>query len=268
MRTSFLRTVIFSAVVILIMWTGASIAMAEPVPPSPVTGTDWRGILSVIGVSLGGLGIFMSGAAKLLHAFAPLTKTTIDDRAAAKLDQVAEVVYAVRDHVLGLVKMASGPQQVQPEPVPAPVQLASVPPRSPQAGRALVAVLVLLALAIGVPVAAFIELNTGCASLKSDSKSVGATLIDCLTENNEGKIAAVETELKKLTRWSDRYAHAAATGAVIGGCALLHVVMSSPPEPTAAASVLPNEGEGRATFERFRREEAGGAQYRTAVGMR
>lgn len=264
MRT-ILRPAAFLAITILIMWTGASIAMADAIPQSPVTGTDWRGILSVIGVSLGGLGIFFSGAAKLLHAVAPLTKTTLDDRAAAKLDQVAEVVYAVRDHVLGLVKMASGPQQVQPDPVPAP-ELAVVPPRNTQAGRANVPVIILLAIGAGVALPAVT--SAGCGAGSPNAGGVVAAVIDCISADHAAEITTVETEIQKLTNWSDRYAKAAAAGAVIGGCALLHVVTSAPTPTRSAASVMPDEDDGRATFEMFRRDVAGGAQYRTATGLR
>lgn len=102
----------------------------------------------------------------------------------------------------------------------------------------------------------------GCGPARNFKTAV----IDCTLADNAAKIAIVEAELKKLTSWSERGSHAVAFGVVIGGCALLRLVDRETPK--TAASVLPSTDEGTRTFERFRREVAGGAQFLTADGPR
>lgn len=125
----------------------------------------------------------------------------------------------------------------------------------------LVVVVALVMLALGVMLPAVLA-TTGC----SHAGQIATAVIDCTAADNAAQIATVEAELQKLTGWSERYARATAAGVVIGGCALLHIVSMSP-APVAAASVLPEPNEGRATFERFRSEQAGGARFKTAVGL-
>lgn len=92
------------------------------------------------------------------------------------------------------------------------------------------------------------------------ASQIATAVIDCTKADHAG-IDLVEAELKQLVNWDGRYARAVAAGAVIGGCALLRLI-----NPAPVQSLLPDEG--AMTFERFRREQAGGASFQTRSGVR
>lgn len=96
-----------------------------------------------------------------------------------------------------------------------------------------------------------------------------AAVIECGTEN-QGSINSLIGEFKtllkgKLPDWSAIYAKAKNAGKAIGGCALATLVQNylgnrAAPPDTADSWTASN------TLERFRREEAGNATFRTAQG--
>lgn len=93
------------------------------------------------------------------------------------------------------------------------------------------------------------------------ASQIATAVIDCTKADHAAQIDLVEAELKQLVNWDGRYARAVAAGAVIGGCALLRLI-----NPAPVQSLLPDEG--AMTFERFRREQAGGASFQTRSRVR
>jgi hypothetical protein len=240
----------FVIIASLVMLTGVRAAFADATSPLlAASDPDIAKWITAIGVALAGIGLMFHGLSKLLSSIAPFTKTTLDDRWAVKFENLASSIDAIVSGVAKVFEIVSGPYAAQTPPKTSPE-----PPRNPQSGRVNLTMLALIAL---VAVSITTIETSGCATVQRGSEAI----ISCVQSADATKISAVETEIKKLTNWSDRYAHAAAYGAVIGGCALLDVAFTSP----SAASFLPDEG--RATFERFRREVAGGAQYQTSAGV-
>jgi hypothetical protein len=179
----------------------------------------------------------LSAASIVLHVVAPRTKTKIDD---ALRDDIDEVLAFIRG------RNATAPA------TPAAI-------RNTQAGKVDGRLLAIVGFCAFLAVFGISFIPLACTP--NQRTAVEHALIDCTTADHAAQIEMVEAALAKLTKWDDRYTTAAAYGAVIGGCALLHVVQNSP----ASASFMPDEG--RATFERFRGEVAGGANYKTAGGV-
>lgn len=122
--------------------------------------------------------------------------------------------------------------------------------------------LLALALAIGFSVP-----NAGCPG--PGPNPVVEAVIDC-TLQNQDQIASLIAEFKTLLSgqmpdWAVIYQRAKNAGKAIGGCALAQVVQdylgnrASPP-PQA------DSWNASRTLERFRREEAGNATFRTKAG--
>lgn len=80
------------AIVTAVMLLYSRFAHAGVDPVAIGTSIDWMGVAVVIGLVLGGLGVILGGLSTVLHAIAPRTKTTLDDRAANGVDALrAEV---------------------------------------------------------------------------------------------------------------------------------------------------------------------------------
>ena len=131
--------------------------------------------------------------------------------------------------------------------------------RAPQAGIVRLRMMLALAL-IGSP---FLMLAPSC---KTAGPVIGTVSIDC-TVQNAGDIASVLDALKSALTgggWSAVYTRAKQAGAAIGGCALATLV-----QDYLGGKAAPSKGDGqtaRATLERFRADEAGGATFKTAAG--
>lgn len=152
--------------------------------------------------------------------------------------------------------------------------------RAPQAGRARLTVLILLALGAGVALPAIAALN-GCATIKADAKKAEVAAIDC-TKADAVAIGAVVAELgtqatvaalgRGSIDWSAIESASWAQGKVIGGCALAEFVAAlgkePAPQPSVASLVEPPDpaADGRAALERFR-ARAGGARWSTSAGV-
>jgi hypothetical protein len=131
--------------------------------------------------------------------------------------------------------------------------------KQPQAGSARLGVMLVLAFVGAVSIAPFACTGTGPA--------VGTAVIDCTTAHT-GEIASLLADLKAALTgggtWGDVYQRAKAAGTEIGGCALAELV-----QDYLGGKAAPARGDGqtaRATLERFRANEAGGATFKTSTG--
>ncbi len=101
---------------------------------------------------------------------------------------------------------------------------------------------------------------------KANGPVIGAVSIDC-TVDHAADIANVLDALKSALSgggWSAVYTRAKQAGTDIGGCALAELV-----QDYLGGKAAPAKGEGqtaRATLEKFRSEEAGGATFITPAG--
>lgn len=94
-------------------------------------------------------------------------------------------------------------------------------------------------------------------------------VIDC-TVQNQGQITALIGEFKTLLSgqmpdWSAIYQRAKNAGKAIGGCALAQLVQDYLGN-RAAPPPMADSWNANNTLERFRREEAGNATFKTAKG--
>lgn len=160
---------------------------------------------------------------------------------------------------------------------PAPGADGSPPARSPQAGRAGLAVLVLLAIGAGAVLPA-IAASSGCATLKAAPGAAKAAVIDCARADGVAIAAVIaqlgtEAALSALGAgkidWTGIESAAWGQGKVVGGCALAELVAALGSAPATskttqsfAASAQP-AADGRAALERFR-ARAGGGQWAIA----
>ena len=129
-------------------------------------------VLAFAAVIIGGLGAILGGISVVLHAIAPRTKTTADDRLAVGFD----TAHAKLDQVLGLLREILPAGSVLTTPIAPPSASsapsstsAAAPMRNPQAGHVTLGVLlvaalpVLLALGIGIGMSACHTLGPAAA---------------------------------------------------------------------------------------------------------
>ena len=234
-----------TAAVLLLL---TAIAHAGPVPaeaaPSAATGiADWtasdvRSLIALIGV---GLLAVIEAARAVLHFTAPRTKTTLDDRAAARLDQVHDLIVAR---------------------LPAPAPAPSPPPSTSAGGPAVLIVLIVIGLA---------GAQTACTA--AQRTATPPAIVDC-TAANGAAIGEVAISMRgtcalpnNVVDWGCVTSKAIVAGLQIGGCAFLEVLTPSVPD-TSVAARSPTDEAGIAAFEDYRARHAGGATFRTAIGLR
>ncbi len=206
----------------------------------------------------------LGAASIVLHVVAPRTKTTLDDRLVAKLDELLAVLRP---------------------PAPAP----TAPPAPPQPAVSIVkgtgpaALLALVALGLAAPqLSCTASQRTAVADA---GKAAGHALIDCTAANGVA-IGATLANMKApkadggcldpatpskpaATDWICVRGKAVGDGLTIGGCAFLELVSAEPAARVASATgEPPPERPGRAAFESYRASVAGGAAFRTAAGDR
>lgn len=246
--------------------TGQVVAAAPvaPVPVvAPVAPTGGASIVAIIGLIVAIVSAVGMGISNALHIIAPRTKTTLDDRALAKLDEV-----------LSLMRML---------PVPPPAESAvsfdsktAITAKLPQSGRVHIGAALVLAFAaiLALPL-------LGCNTLSSAPGAAKGAVIDC-TKADEAAIAALVGELGAdavttalgtgSADWGKLEADAIGQGKVIGGCALAEFVAAlgkarQPVVAGARVAMVPPPtpaDQGRAALERFR-AQMGGSRWSTEV---
>lgn len=239
------------------------VAHADPVggataPPAVVAGIDWQAIMAVVSLVVAGIAVLLGGASMVLHAIAPRTKTTLDDRAAAGVD-------AIR---LDIAKLASAFQSLgfpaASAPAPSPVTVSvtnhTVPSDPPPTvtttpvGAGPVAAL-LIALLLGT-----VALQPACGV----PATAGHAIVDC-TKADKGALEAATVRLLSAPSWAALEAEAIAAGETIGGCALLAVITSYHPPTVASAAPVPPV-DTHALVERVR-AHFGGVTWVTTQGV-
>lgn len=224
---------LFSLLFAAILSHAAHAAPAEAAPGlvigSPMPG--WLEAVALIALVLSGLGAILGGLSVVLHAIAPKTKTTLDDRAADSVDRLHDKV----DDVLAVVRGIA--------PAPAP-PLA----KTPQGGFATPSI------GLGIAVfGCFACLVIACATLTTDAKVAGQAVVDC-TKQDEPKLLQLTLSfasqiIGKVTSgaavdWDGLESQAEAEGTAIGQCAFLetwaklHPAAPSGPVPAVAARTL------------------------------
>lgn len=167
----------------------------------------------------------------------------------------------------GVADVGKGAAQVQEQATAARIASFGAPPAGLESGAVLRQAAPLGALALMLGLAAGSQL----ACTAAQRTATGPALIDC-TAANGAAIGATAASMRSdcvvagTTSWTCVETHAAAVAVAIGGCAFLEVLAAQPKTSAAAASSTPDPG--RAAFERFRSERAGGATFRTAAGDR
>lgn len=242
----------------------ADTAPVTVVAPVPVAANGVDSALAVVTLVIAALGAVLGGIGAALHLVAPRTKTTLDDRAAAKIDEL-----------LGLLRLV-------PIPTPSGTVATSFDSKTattvklPQSGRVHLgtAVLVALAALLALPL-------LGCGTLSSVPGAAESSVIDC-TKADAAAITALVSNLGAdavttalgtgAADWAKLEQDAIAQGKVIGGCALTEFVAAigkASPTPavasTRSASATPvasPAADGRAALERFRLQ-MGGAHWST-----
>lgn len=190
----------------------------------------------------------LSGASIVLHVVAPRTKTTLDDRLVARLDEL-----------LGLLR--------PPAPNIVPGTAADLADQMKR-GVAKFGPIAVLALVV-------LGLTSSSACTSAQRTAAGHAVVDC-TAASGATIGALATSMRgdcaagPGTDWGCVRSKAIGAGIVIGGCAFLELV-SAEPAPARVASATgepPPERPGRAAFESYRASVAGGAAFRTRDGDR
>lgn len=233
---------------------------AADAPPAPaaigqVTITVTT-LIALLGATLA-LGVALTAAvAKFLHFIAPLTKTTLDDDAAAKLDKV-------HDFLVTLVARVPGP--VDP----------GVAARNPQSGRVGAGLLATLALGSVLAGAVVGFAAVGCATLKDAPAVAESAIVDCVKADQQ-PITALVVQLAAdaltyvlgggVVDWSALESAAWAQGKVTGGCALAEFVHGVSGKAGASVAHVSQVDPARAALEHLR-VRAGGVQWRTAAGV-
>lgn len=123
-------------------------AHAATDPPAPSVGLDLTGIAAIIGALAAGVFLILSGVSLLLHKIAPLTKTTLDDRALVTVDHLRDFAQEIRDMIEG-----------KPE------------PNKPSGITGVVTLCVLLMLGVG--------LTSSCATVQPIAGQVVSAELDC-----------------------------------------------------------------------------------------
>lgn len=246
----------FALLAIAVLTPLGGLAHADPVAAAPVVApasTDWTGLAALLGMLLGGFATILGGVSVILHVIAPRTKTTIDNKVAAVVDEIRDDVGGAHDkldQVLAIVKPAA------------------------KVG--------LLALLLGTMAAPAL---TGCGSTtKAAATTAEHAVVNCtgqaigqtpgLDLDTLAAIArTVSVEKARCTVngalvWKCVEDDAILEGKVLGGCSLVEiiasVVTSSKAGAVAAAAPMPDPG--HAALEDFRARVAGGAKFHTATG--
>jgi hypothetical protein len=100
-----------------------SVALAADAAP-PATGWSLGEVMALIALILGGTGMLVDAARAILHFTAPRTATTLDDRAAARLDAAHDKIAKLEAVVAGVVPPP--PLPVAPQAAKAVIPLAPV----------------------------------------------------------------------------------------------------------------------------------------------
>lgn len=196
-------------------------------------------VLALIAIIVAGAGMLIDAARAILHFTAPRTATTWDDRQAAKLDALHDKLAVIETRL-----------------PPAPATLTV---KMPIAGGPGAALLCLLLLGLG-------SAQICCSS--AQRTAVGSAVVHC-TAANAGAIGGVAASMEKdcagdgKTNWKCVRGEAVEAGLAIGGCAFLRVVATYPATAARSSSAAAPADDGRAEFERYRAEVAGGAVFQS-----
>ena len=194
----------------------------------------------------------LSALSIVLHAIAPRTKTTVDDRLVERIDEV-----------LSLLRPAAPP------PSPAVTIVNTGGPA---------ALLALVVLGLGAAA-------SSSACTPAQRTTAGHAVVDC-TAGNAGAIGGTLASMKAdkvsggcwtaatetapaTTDWTCVRGKAISAGLQVGGCAFLELVSAATTARVSSATgEPPPERPGVAAFESYRASVAGGAAFRTAAGDR
>lgn len=198
-------------------------------------------VLSLIAIIVAGAGMLIDAARAILHFTGPRTASTWDDNWAAKLDALHDKLAVIETRL--------------------PPAAASRPVQMPIAGGPGAALFCLLLLGLG-------SAQICCSS--TQRTAVGSAVVHC-TAANAPAIGGVAASMEKdcatdgKTNWKCVRGEAVEAGLAIGGCAFLRVVASYPAAAAAArsSSAAAPADDGRAEFERYRAEVAGGAVFQS-----
>jgi len=269
--------------------TGQAVAPAVTVAPvpvvAPVVPSSGDSTMAMIALIVGIVSAVGMGISNALHIIAPRTKTTLDDRALAKLDEALGL--------LRLIPVPTRPTQAELDalkleadrhfatvsgaaPATSFDTKTAITAKLPQSGRVHIGAALVLAL-----VALITMPLLGCNTLSSAPGAAGTAVIDCA----KADAAAITTLVSELgadavttalgtgsADWGKLEADAIGQGKVIGGCALAEFVAAlgkakAPAVASARVATVPQPtpaDQGRAALERFR-AQMGGARWSTEV---
>lgn len=262
-------------------------AHADPLVTVTPTGLEvsWQGWLMAFVVVLGSALSILDTVLAALKRIAPMTRTTLDDRARDVVQVVDDAAHAKLDKLLsvvgGLIPATGVPTSASDKPA---LTLAPTP-REKQIGLARLGTVVALAL-VGAALAGLAL--TGCtkAQVSGAATSAEHALVNCTGEaigttpaldfatliaiaGQVGEIKAACTTGGAFD-WGCAERAALAKGKTIGGCALAQLFANPPATgkpATSSVAVAPGQPDpGRAAFEDFRARAAGGATFHMATG--
>lgn len=159
-----------------------------PSGAAPIGVTDLTGVVALAGLVLAGVATILAGVSVVLHAVAPRTKTTVDDRAAAAFDAARTDVLAVLSLLRQLVP---APAVVAPTPLPEPPPAPE--PKAPSTAVPALAV----ALALAASSLAATQASCGAAPV---AVAVGRALLDCTFGDRAALASAFGPALEALVR--------------------------------------------------------------------
>lgn len=204
----------------------------SPVPPE----TNWPTTIALI---LGGIATLLAGLSVVLHAVAPRTKTTVDDKLADSVD----AAHTKLDEVLAALRKLLGPG----------------------------AILVLLAMGGVILLGCTPAQRTTAGNAMVDCTAASAGAIGGTLASMRGDCFTPATEaVPAKTDWGCVRGKAIAAGLQVGGCAFVELVSAefSAARVASATGEAPPVRPGRAAFESYRASVAGGATFRTDNGDR
>lgn len=243
---------------------------AATAPPSLLDAIPWQAWIVAGLAALAGLETLLKGLSMILHAIAPRTKTPIDDKLAASVDELHDKVDLARTdlaEIAGALVPAAKPAPA------APIPIAVVPKIG------ILAVLLLGALALP-------QVACTAAQVKAEATTAAHDLVNCTGQAlgttpklDDATLVAVviaaADEKAKCTPagakldWQCVGKDLESEGKVLGGCALVKLLAGSPPPPASTPGIaarMADDDPGRAALERFRAKVAGGATFHTSMG--
>ncbi len=157
---------------------------------------SYLGILAFAAVVLGGLGTILGGISIALHAIAPRTKTTVDDKLAADVDAAHSKLDALLALLRGLAMPTSAPGAAPA--IATATNATTTSPQTPSAKAAQagsVGTMLLAALA-ALGIVSATALLTGCATVRSSTAAGLGAFIDC----EDPALAKTAADLEPLAK--------------------------------------------------------------------